>query len=64
MALSFSASPRNVAQGCHVVVLTSGASVAANRYVAAILTATKLLQTQAKQIVGTYLWANKIVPLL
>jgi glutamate 5-kinase len=62
--MAFTAAPRNLAQGAHVVVCTSGAYAAANAQVAALVDTYELLMTQAKQIVGEYLWVNKIVPLL
>ena len=62
--MAFTSAPRNLAQGSHVVVNTSGTYVAANSYVASIVQSYGLLQTQAKQIVGAKLWSTKIVPLL
>ena len=62
--VGFTDAPRNLDQGVLVCVNTSGGYVAANKQVADIVKAKELLFTQAKNAIGEYLWANKIVPLL
>jgi len=62
--VGFQDAPRNVDISGMVVVNTSGGSAAANEKLAGLVSTYELLQAQARSIVGTKIWNDKISPLL
>jgi hypothetical protein len=64
MALSFTPATRNLDLGILVVSQTSGTSVDADQYVADIVNAYPVLETQAKQAIGAKVWADAVAPLV
>ena len=64
MALSFTPATRNLDLGILVVSQTSGSSVDADQYVADIVNAYPVLETQAKQAIGAKVWADAVAPLV
>jgi hypothetical protein len=62
--VGFTDQPRNLDQGILVCVNNNGGSTAANEFVADILKAKELLETQAKAAVGEHIWDTYIYPLL